>query len=88
MLAFIEQSLVLSKREGGQWGLQSLPQEYHPIIREALREYATSGTARPVDCRVLKEFAHYANTIHSAGQHISVSTPVYWFPAIFSILIC
>ncbi len=63
VLAFIEQGLITSKREGGQWGLKNLPPEYKPVIQEALREYATSGTSRPVDCHVLKAFAEYANTI-------------------------
>ncbi|MEO8392287.1 MAG: aminoglycoside adenylyltransferase domain-containing protein [Chloroflexota bacterium] len=63
VLAYIEQGVITSKREGGQWGLKNLAPEYKPVIQEALREYATSGTARPVDCHVLKEFAYYANAI-------------------------
>ena len=63
VLAFIEQGLITSKREGGQWGLQALPPDYQSVIREALKEYAVSGTARPVDCQRLKAFAHYANNI-------------------------
>ena len=62
-LAFLEQGLITSKREGGQWGMAVLPPEYKRLIQEALKEYATSGTSRPVDCQLLKAFAHYANTI-------------------------
>jgi predicted nucleotidyltransferase len=69
VLAFIEQSLILSKSEGGRWALQYLPGEFKSVIQPALKEYATSGTSRPVDCRVLKDFAHYANTlIRQANQ--------------------
>jgi streptomycin 3"-adenylyltransferase len=63
VLAFIDAGMIASKREGGQWGMQQLPPEYRPLIREALREYATSGTSHPVDCALLKHFAHYANSI-------------------------
>ena len=42
-LAFVREGLVLSKREGGEWGLKNLPLEYHPLIEKALREYAGSG---------------------------------------------
>ncbi len=63
VLAFIDQGLITSKREGGQWALHALPSDYQPLIREALREYAISGTARPVDCQRLKAFAAYANAL-------------------------
>ena len=63
VLAFIEQGLITSKREGGRWALEALPSDYHPVIREALKEYAVSGTARSVDCQQLKAFAHYAHNI-------------------------
>lgn len=41
VLAYVRQSLVLSKQEGGQWGLDHLPMEHHPLIRQALHCYAT-----------------------------------------------
>jgi len=63
VLALIEQDLITSKREGGQWGLKNLPPEYKPILQEALKEYAVSGTSRPVDCQRLKAFARYANSM-------------------------
>ena len=43
VLAFVREGLVLSKREGGEWGLKNLPLEYHPLIEKSLREYAGSG---------------------------------------------
>ncbi|MGX1264532.1 putative nucleotidyltransferase [Rossellomorea marisflavi] len=36
----IKQS-VASKKEGGEWGLQSLPVRFHPIIQKALKVYET-----------------------------------------------
>ena len=41
VLAFVRQSLVLSKQEGGQWGLNHLPAWHQPLIRQALHCYAT-----------------------------------------------
>ncbi|MBP3651390.1 MAG: DUF4111 domain-containing protein [Clostridia bacterium] len=41
VLAYVRQSLVLSKQEGGHWGLDHLPMEHHPLIRQALHCYAT-----------------------------------------------
>jgi predicted nucleotidyltransferase len=39
VLAFLEEGLVLSKDEGGEWGLRHLPAVHHPIMRQALRTY-------------------------------------------------
>jgi predicted nucleotidyltransferase len=60
VLAYVEQRLVTSKREGGQWGMEHLSATYRPVIQEALNEYAASGAAPPVDCALLKDFADAA----------------------------
>lgn len=39
ILAFIREEKVLSKLEGGQWGISNLPKEYHSLIRQALSSY-------------------------------------------------
>ena len=39
IVAWIQEKKVLSKREGGEWGLEHLPQVYHGLLQEALREY-------------------------------------------------
>jgi streptomycin 3"-adenylyltransferase len=41
ILAFIREENVLSKLEGGQWGISNLPKEYHRLIRQALSSYQT-----------------------------------------------
>lgn len=38
-IACAEQGLMLSKAGGGQWALEKLPEEYHPVIRAALNAY-------------------------------------------------
>jgi hypothetical protein len=37
--AFLDEGLLLSKDEGGEWGLRRLPERHHPVIRQALRLY-------------------------------------------------
>jgi predicted nucleotidyltransferase len=39
ILAFIREEKVLSKLEGGQWGISNLPKDYHSLIRQALFLY-------------------------------------------------
>lgn len=45
VLAFLQDGLVLSKRQGGEWGLQHLPEETHPLLRAAMAAYG--GAAFP-----------------------------------------
>ncbi len=36
--AFVQNHLILSKKEGGVWGLEHLPMQYHPLIQSALND--------------------------------------------------
>ncbi len=56
VLAFAEKGLVLSKQEGGQWGLSRLPEAYRPLIELALSCYA-SGNAMTVEETAAHTFA-------------------------------
>ena len=58
VLAFAKEKRILSKQEGGKWGLNHLPEEYHPLIRAALREYegGEDGTYDPVFSRRYAEY--------------------------------
>lgn len=44
VLAYVREGKVLSKKEGGEWALKSLPAEHHALIRAALREYTQNET--------------------------------------------
>ena len=46
VLGYLRDRRVFSKREGGRWGLEKLPEAYHPLIRSALREYETGENVR------------------------------------------
>ena len=43
VLAYKEEGLVLSKKEGGEWAINNLPAEYRPLILNALREYSENA---------------------------------------------
>ncbi len=58
VLAYVKDGLILSKKEGGEWALGDLPQKYHALIGDALKEY---GQGAPVsyDLDIAKDYAEY-----------------------------
>ncbi len=56
VLAFLRDGSVLSKKEGGEWGLKNLPEKYHGLLREALSEYR--GETPGYDTSIAKDYAH------------------------------
>ncbi|SHH58597.1 streptomycin 3-adenylyltransferase [Butyrivibrio fibrisolvens DSM 3071] len=58
VLAYKKEELVLSKKEGGEWALNNIPEEYQDLIKEAMAEYAD---AREVsyDYEIAKQYAEY-----------------------------
>lgn len=58
VLAYLKDKEVLSKQEGGAWGLEHLPEEYHPLIRIALREYADAADVQ-YDHEAARRYAEY-----------------------------
>lgn len=71
VLAYQEAGLVLSKQEGGEWALRSLPAEYHPLIRDALREY-TEDTEPVYDQALARRYAEYAIHRINGKEHTDV----------------
>lgn len=43
VLAYCKEERVLSKVQGGEWGLEHLPKKFHYMIRDALRGYNGDG---------------------------------------------
>jgi len=39
VLYYLQEGIVSSKKEGGEWGLKALPQEFHIIIQKCLDKY-------------------------------------------------
>lgn len=56
--AFMKTGLVLSKEEGGQWGMKELPRRYAPLLMEALKSYTTEA-ALETDEELKMDFAAY-----------------------------
>lgn len=59
VLAFLQDSLILSKKAGGQWGIRSLPKEYQPVIQNALESYRGSTEVSLFSEESIQQFAVY-----------------------------
>ena len=60
VLAYTRDSLILSKKEGGEWGLANVPVKYNGLISGALAEYRTGVLMQTDNCRQLaEEYARY-----------------------------
>ena len=55
VLAWQRDGSVLSKQEGGEWGLKNLSEKYHGLLREALSEYR--GETPGYDISVAEDYA-------------------------------
>ena len=58
VLAYIRDGSVLSKKEGGEWALDNIPEKYHCLLGDAMREYG-EGTAASYDPDLMKDYARY-----------------------------
>ena len=58
VLAYKREGLILSKKEGGEWGLKNLPKKYHALILQALSEY-TANEVKEWNEKDTKEYAQY-----------------------------
>lgn len=58
VLAFKENGLVLSKKEGAEWALNKLPSEYHKLIQDALLDYV-KGVEVIYDKSIAKRYSKY-----------------------------
>lgn len=54
--AFLKDDLVLSKKQGGEWGINHLSSKYHVLISNALQSYI-DGKDMEIDNREGQEFA-------------------------------
>ena len=63
VLAYGKEGLILSKREGGEWGLANLPGEYHGLIASALKAYSSDSAPERNDELAVKFAAYMLNRI-------------------------
>lgn len=62
VLAYISLEQVMSKEQGGEWGIHHVPEKYREIVEAALREYrdeSETKIATVFDEHKTKEFANY-----------------------------
>lgn len=58
VLAYAKENLILSKKDGGEWGIGNLPQKYKYIIEDALRCYSTEEIMS-IDKLVALDYTNY-----------------------------
>lgn len=58
VLAYKKEELILSKQEGGKWGLDNIPEKYNNLIRQALDDYASVNPLK-LDEKYALEYAKY-----------------------------
>ena len=58
VLAYKKDGVILSKKEAGEWALENLPKEYHPLVEAALKEYSDVGLV-VYDLELAKQYAEY-----------------------------
>ena len=58
VLAYLQDGIVLSKKEGGEWGINHIPEMYHGLIQDAMREYA-DGVDITYEINLAKDYAGY-----------------------------
>ena len=66
VIAFIKEGLVLSKEQGGKWGMRNLPETYRLIIRKALKSYRGNDVFREEE-ENLRSFAGCMRKILTDG---------------------
>lgn len=58
VLSYVKSGLILSKAEGGKWGLIHLPHEFTRIVRGALDSYSSDKEAE-IDVNLGQQFCRY-----------------------------
>jgi len=59
VLAYLREGRICSKDEGGEWALQALPPEFHPLVALALDVYRGARDDTPFDSDALNLFLQY-----------------------------
>lgn len=67
VLAYIKEGLVLSKKDGGAWGVKNLPPKYGAVAAEACKRYAGHAPC-PLEAELLQAFAAFMLSQINAKQ--------------------
>lgn len=60
-LCYLREGKILSKVEGGQWGLNNLPVKFHGMIQKALKVYKNGKQNKQFDPMVLQDFLNFVH---------------------------
>jgi len=60
-LCYLTEGKILSKVEGGHWGLNNLPVKFHRIIQKALKVYKNGKQNKQFDPMVLQDFLNFVH---------------------------
>jgi streptomycin 3"-adenylyltransferase len=63
VLAYVQDGLVLSKKEGGEWGMSNIDSIYHSLINEALECYASNQDMKLNNTLALEYSTYMLNKI-------------------------
>lgn len=58
VLAYLQDGLILSKEEGGNWGISHIPQKYHSLVLQALNDYLSDKDSK-WSAKNAREYATY-----------------------------
>lgn len=58
VLAYKNEGLIFSKKEGGEWAIKNVPEEYHSLIKAAMSEYADANDVS-YEYDIAKQYAGY-----------------------------
>lgn len=59
VLFFLREGVISSKKEGGEWGVSSLPTPYRDLVTQCLEEYTGIASKSGFDNQHLSNFAEY-----------------------------
>ncbi|NDI35494.1 aminoglycoside adenylyltransferase domain-containing protein [Chengkuizengella sediminis] len=59
VLYYLKENVICSKLEGGEWGKENLPTQYHNVVENAVNVYMSDLTGLDYSHQVLNEFADY-----------------------------
>lgn len=63
VVAYIQEGLILSKKQGGEWGSKNLKRDYQSIINRALHSYQTNE-AMNIEDDEASDFCDYMSTTY------------------------
>jgi streptomycin 3"-adenylyltransferase len=68
VLAYMQENLILSKKQGGIWGIKNLDSKFKAAIQSALNMYSSDESVK-IDKRLLSDFCDYMLRLINEGSN-------------------